>query len=249
MKKIDFGDFEITAREIIASVVILVIMLLCGLSISNKMDEYRMDRNEVYNKSLKIEDAELFQYGLRTDVGLAFVYGELKAVDTVTYPEIGGEYIYVKKVTERYTRHTRRVAHTRKVGKTTQTYYTTEVYWTWDTIDTEKKHAEKISFNGVEFDYEKINIPGSHYIDTVKESSHIRYKFYGTDTVFQGTIYTSMKNGTISDGSDFYENMTAQETYEHFLAGDFRLFFWVVWIILTGLLIFGFYYIDNRWLY
>ena len=29
---------------------------------------------------------------MRTNVGNAFVYGDLKAVDTVTYPEIGGEY-------------------------------------------------------------------------------------------------------------------------------------------------------------
>lgn len=249
MWRINFNDFEITAREIIASVVILAVMLLAGLSISNWMDEYRMDRNEVYNKSLKIEDAELFQYGLRTDAGLAFVYGELKAVDTVTYPEIGGEYLAVERVKERYTQHTRQVAHTRKVGKTMQTYYTTEVYWTWDRVDSETKHAEKISFNGVEFDYGKIDIPGSHYIDTIKESSHVRYKYYGVDTQFQGTIYTSMKNGTISDGSNFYENMTAQETYEALLASDFRPLFWIIWIILTGVLIFGFYYIDNRWLY
>lgn len=49
---------------------------------------------------------------MRTNAGNAFVYGDLKAVDTVTYPEIGGEYIYIEKVKERYTMHTRQVAHT-----------------------------------------------------------------------------------------------------------------------------------------
>lgn len=39
----------------------------------------------------------MFQYGKDTNVGNAFVYGDLKAVDTVTYPEIGGEYMYVEK--------------------------------------------------------------------------------------------------------------------------------------------------------
>ena len=53
----------------------------------------------------------MFQYGMDTNVGNAFVYGDLKAVDTVTYPEISGEYMYVEKVKERYTKHTRRVAH------------------------------------------------------------------------------------------------------------------------------------------
>lgn len=40
----------------------------------------------------------MFQYGMDTNVGNAFVYGDLKAVDTVTYPEIGGEYMYVEKL-------------------------------------------------------------------------------------------------------------------------------------------------------
>lgn len=65
----------------------------------------RIAKNEKYNKAVKIEDQELFEYGMRTDIGNAFVYGNLEAVDTVTYPEIGGKYMYVRKVEEHYTRH------------------------------------------------------------------------------------------------------------------------------------------------
>ena len=120
----DFGNFEITKREIIASVSIIAVMLLIGVLISSKISDWQISQNDKYNKAVKIQSADLFQYGMETNVGNAFVYGELKAVDTVTYPEIGGKYIYVKKVKEKYTRHTRRVAH--KSGK--RTYYTTETY-------------------------------------------------------------------------------------------------------------------------
>ena len=112
----DFGDFEITKREILASISIIAVMILIGVLISGKISEHQMDENEVYNKAVKIESTDLFQYGMDTNIGNAFVYGDLEAVDTVTYPEIGGEYMYVKKVKERYTEHTKQVAHTKTVN-------------------------------------------------------------------------------------------------------------------------------------
>ena len=85
---------EITKREALASVSIVAVMLLIGFLISGKIQNSIMDDNEQYNKAVKIENEELFQYGMDTNVGDAFVYGDLEAVDTVTYPEIGGEYIF-----------------------------------------------------------------------------------------------------------------------------------------------------------
>lgn len=93
----DFGDFEITKREILASISIIAMMLLIGFVISGRISNYILDRNEKYNKAIKIESSDLFEYGMRTNVGYAFVYGDLKAVDTVSYPEInGGVYVYRK---------------------------------------------------------------------------------------------------------------------------------------------------------
>lgn len=88
---------EITKREVLTSVSIVAVMLLIGFLISGKIQNSIMDNNERYNKAVKIEDEELFRYGMDTNVGDAFVYGDLEAVDTVTFPEIGGEYMYVKK--------------------------------------------------------------------------------------------------------------------------------------------------------
>lgn len=240
----NFGEFEITRREIIASISIITIMLLIGVLISSKISDWQINQNDKYNKAVKVESTDLFQYGMETNVGNAFVYGELKAVDTVTYPEIGGKYIYVKKVKEKYTRHTRRVAH--KSGN--RTYYTTETYWTWDYVGIESKKAKKINFCGIDFKCNKILLPDDEYIDTVKESNRIRYKYYGIGTEYKGTIFTLLKDKTISYKSVFYNNRNINETVEHLESDMPLILFRIGWILLTGLVVFGFYYLDNNWL-
>ena len=70
--RFNFGDFEITKREILASVSIIAVLLLIGFIISGKISDHLMDKNEKYNKAVKIEDQELFEYGMRTDIGNAF---------------------------------------------------------------------------------------------------------------------------------------------------------------------------------
>ena len=233
-KGFDFGNFEITKREILASISIIAVMILFGILISSKISEYQMDKNEIYNKAVKIESQEMFQYGMDTNVGNAFVYGDLKTVDTVTYPEIDGEYMYVEKVKEQYTMHTRQVAHTRTVNGKSQTYYTTETYWTWDRVGSEDIKCKEVSFCGVNFTSNKIDLPGTDYIDTIKESSHIRYKYYGVGTEYKGTIFTDLRDKTISDKTSFYNNSTIDETIER-LESDFPIIiFWIFWVILIG---------------
>lgn len=241
----DFGDFEITRREVLASVSIIAIMLLIGTLLSAKISNWQMDRNEKYNKAVKIENnTDLFQYGMDTNVGNAFVYGELKAIDTVTYPEIGGKNIYVEKVKEKYTKHTRHVAH--RSGD--HTYYTTETYWTWDYAGSDDKECKEISFCGVDFPIKKIDYPSPDYIQTIKESYYIRYKYYGTATKYKGTIFTVLKNKTIADGSSFYEDSKIPEVIDRLESGIWNVVFWIFWILLTGFAVFGFYYLDNKWL-
>lgn len=243
-----YNDVEITKREVIASISIIAIMLLIGVLISTKISERQMDKNEIYNKAIKVESSEMFEYGMRTNVGNAFVYGDLEAVDTVTYPEIGGEYMYVEKVEEHYNMHTRQVAHTRTVNGRTQTYYTTEVYWSWDWAGSEDVKCNEISFLGVTFTSNKIDLPSTHHIDTIKESSHVRFKYYGIDTKYTGTIFTNLKDGTIPDNTYFYNDMTIDETVNSLESKGGVVIFWISWIILIATVVFCFYYIDNRWL-
>ncbi len=244
----DFGIFEITKRELMASASIVAIMILIGMLIGGKISDYQMDQNEKYNKAVKIETQDLFEYGMRTNIGNAFAYGELMAVDTVTYPEIGGEYMYIEKVKERYTMHKRRVAHTRTVNGRSRTYYTTQTYWTWDRVGAEDRTCNEISFLGVVFATGKIEIPSSCYIDTIKESSHVRYKYYGVGTQFAGTIFTELRDGTITDRTPFYEALTIDEAMNLLEKDSMLIVFWIFWFAFMCIGLFGFYYIDNRWL-
>lgn len=48
-RSFDFGNFEITKREILVSVSIVAIMLLIGVLIAGKISDYQLDKNEKYN--------------------------------------------------------------------------------------------------------------------------------------------------------------------------------------------------------
>lgn len=246
-KGFDFGDFEITPREIIASISIIAVMILIGVLISSKISEAQMDRNEVYNKAVKIESTDLFQYGMDTNVGNAFVYGDLEAVDTVTYPEIGGNYMSVKKETEEYTRHTRTVYEYDDEGNVTGSHE--EVYYTWDNIRNEELSCNKVKFLGIEFNYGQIYQPYRNYIKTIYDDydNDIRYVYYGSGTKYTGTIFTDLRNKTISN-TKFYEGMNIEETVEYLESGGGEIIFWIFWILLTSGCVFGFFYIDNKWL-
>ena len=244
----DFGDFQITKREILASISIIAIMLLIGVLIAGKISDHDLDKNEMYRKAIKIDTQELFEYGMRTSAGNAFVYGELKAVDTVTYPELDQRYMYVEKVREQYTQHTRQVSHTEIVDGKTKTYYTTETYWTWDKTGSEAQKCKELTFLGHTFPSEKIELPQAEHIGTITESSHVRYNYYGVSPEFTGTIFTELKDGTISDNSSFYAGSSIAETSKYLESLTWIRIFWIFWIILTGLCVYGFYYIDNEWL-
>lgn len=243
----DFRDFTITKREIIASISIIAVMLIIGILISNKISECQIDQNEKYNKAAKIESTDLFKHGMDTNVGDAFVYGDLKAIDTVTYPEIGGEYMYIKKIKEEYTMHTRVVTYTDSDGNT---HTEIETYWTWDEVDRDYKKSNQLSFCGITFYSNKICIPYESHIKTNQTSYYVRYKYYGVSANYKGTLFSNLSNGTISDNSTFYENMNIKETTEYLenQSGAAIFIFWFFWIALIGVCVYAFFYIENDWL-
>lgn len=250
-----FGDFEITKREILASISIIAVMTLIGVLISGKILEHQMDQNEIYNKAVKIESTDLFQYGMDTNVGNAFVYGDLVAVDTVTYPEIGGEYMYVEKVEKRYERHEREVTKEDSDGNECTE---TEVYYEWDIENRDSKHVSEVQFCNIVFPYSKINLPSSNYIDTLYgdrvyswrsgEFVKVKFEYYGVGTKYTGTIFTNLKSHTILDNTKFYNNKNIEETVGYLESDGKEIIFWFFWILLTVGIVFWFYYLDNKWL-
>lgn len=246
IKKPSFNmdNFEITKREILGSIVIGAVLLIIGFMIHGGIVDRNMDKNEKYNKAVKIETSELFEYGMKTNVGNAFVYGDLETVDPVTYPEIDGEYMYVKKTKEKYTMHTRVVRY--KVGK--HWHSRTETYWTWDYAGHEDKTSKKVTFLGNEFDIGKFDMPSSSEICKIKESSRIRYVYSGVPAKHTGTIFTELKDGTIPDNNYLHEDKTIEATNESLQVNYEMGFFWCLWIVFSGLVIFGWFYLKNDWL-
>ena len=236
---------EITKREIIFSVCIVAIMIIIGIPINEKLTgDYARDRAE-YRKAISVSGQKEFEYGMRTSAGNAFVNGELAAVKPVSYKGVKGKYISIKKITEYYTKHTRKTTYTDSNG---QVHEKTEIYYSWDEIDREEKTCKKVSFLGNEFDIKKIDIPAGEYIDTI-QNGFTRYKYYGVQEKQKGTIYTTLKKGTIKNHSSFYASglKETREKLEH--VGKYSGYvFWTMWFIITGYVVCLFLHMENEWL-
>ncbi|RHT20988.1 hypothetical protein [Clostridium sp. AM33-3] len=235
---------EITKREIGASVTIVAVMMIIGFLVAGRIEAWQIKKNAEYYTALQITSPEQFQYGMDTSVGNAFVYGVLRAVDPVTYPEIGGAYLYAEKEEEHYNRHTRTVTETDSQGKT---HTRTEVYWTWDYYDSWNIYSQRINFLDVEMDYRKITRPSAQYIDTIQTSAHVRFNYYGAPAECEGTIYTDLRDGTISDNTQMLVNTGIEDAVKE-KTRSYTWMFWILWMILTGAAVYGFCYLDNDWL-
>lgn len=246
----------VTSREVLFSIVIISVMLVFGFMISSGISNSLMNDDQEYNTALQIDNnKDVFQHGMRTNIGNAFVYGKLKAIDTVSYNEIEGDFSYIKKVKEKYTRHTRTVTKTRINSKgKTETYTETEEYYTWDYVSEESKSSTKIDFIGVEFPYDTIHLPNEREIKTIyidgdwwHSSGDIRYVYYAAPAECKGTLYAVLKDNTISN-VHFYYDKNIEDTIESLESEWQIIVFWIFWILLIGGLVVGFYVIDNKWL-
>lgn len=246
---------EVTKREIIISIAIAAVMLTIGFFVYGKITDDQNDKNAEYQKAVHIEDNELFRYGMDTNIGNAFVYGDLRAIDTVTFNEIDGEYLHVEKIEERYERHERKVTETNSKGKKRTII---KVYYKWETENRESKHSENIMFRGIEFPYSKIPYSSDNHIKTINsdreyswksgEYVKVRFRYYGTPIKNTGTIYTKLSDGTISDNSRFFKDYTIEQALDSCTSGIGNVMFWALWIVLTVGAVVGFCYLDNRWL-
>ena len=88
-----------------------------------------------------------------------------------------------------------------------------------------------------------------YYVETIKESYYIRYKYYVVDTQHTGSMFINVKNNQHSD-FDFYKNQHYKDIVERKQGEGTGLLpvFWIPWIFLTGCAIFGFVYFDNHYL-
>ncbi|MEG1554181.1 MAG: hypothetical protein RR363_04085 [Rikenellaceae bacterium] len=266
---------EIKKREIIISVTIILLMIFVGILISSRLSNNIDEKNEIYYKSAKINSVDELLYGMKTNLGNSLVYGDIKVVDDVYLPELVGGYLYIEKSTERYTSHIKTVTHIDSEGLT---HKTTKTYHSWDLVGSYKTMSEKITLLGVEIASSKISFHddkllelnektvNSKYLDRIRGSyiykyarfpdfeGNIRHSFRIIPSEIRGSIFSKLEDNSInpvnSSQCEFYENKTNSEVIKDKESNKNipLIIFWIIWAILTGSIVIGFLYLDNRWI-
>lgn len=240
----DDWEWSLTLRELLLSIIIIAVFLIIGFFATDKITNWVSERNQVYLHAVEIDNPEIFDYSIRTEVGNAFVHGDLIAVDPVSVQN-KGPYLYIYRRTEKYTQHTRVIHHSD--GK--RSWTTTEIYWTWDYYGSAEWHCTKIKFCNKELDYGAIDLPGTQYLCTESTGYHLRDKYYIIPAKNTGVLFTTFKDKTLTHGSWFNVPNTKVAKEQCIDSGMGWYFgFWILWVALMMGSVGVFVYMDNQWL-
>lgn len=269
MKKIIFSnyDMEITLREVIASLAIIFVMIAIGFSIHSNIHDSILEKNERYSKAPIVTSLDLYDYVKKTSIGEVFTSFELEAAQPQKIAELEGEYLFIEKIKEHYTRHTKTVTKRDSKGKT---YTETKVYYSWDKVNTEIFKSSEVIFNEdvylidkfSRYDYFTVNLSelGTDYLKDnyykiknqyAYEDSNDRYYFCVSPKKITGSVFVNLINDEIQDNRvKLYTNVSPEELKSKHIENPIFMLtlFWVLWIAFTGALVAIFYFIDNRWL-
>lgn len=244
---------EIKPREILVSVIIALVMFAVGIAIHNAIQRRVTCTAEIYATATIIQDPEQFRYGMKTNFGNALLYGSVTSEESVTFDEIGGGFLCIRKVREDYVEHTRK--YTDKNGKKH-----TETYHSWDYISSQSRNVKNITFLDCDFLYSQIDMPMYRLNLTeagVRNKGNYIYRglstrYYYSVTVngITGTLFANLRNGTINNQSSLYGYKTPQQviTDKQGAGAWVAVVFLVLWIAGIGGVVYGFCYLKNRWL-
>lgn len=260
---------EITKREILFSVIIVIVMLLLGMFISDKIEDSLRQEEEKYYKALRVEENDMFDYARKTNVGNVLTFGSCEGISPVSLPELTNSYTLITKSTERYTEHIE--TETDEDGNTTTT-----VTYSWDSYGSNsREYVDKVHFMGSDFPISmfhfgsglRLSLNGntveskykskvsSNYLykgSTVFHSvGDLRYYYSYIPVEFNGTMFLKT-NGESSLGNSeaFYYGKNISEVLQGKSDGVGKnlLVFRIIWFIVIVASLAGFFYIDNRWL-
>ena len=249
--RLEFNSFSITVRELLISIIILVVFLLVGIGISSLIKSSALEEEEKYLKAYKLNnDNDMWNYITDTEIGSVLAAGTACIIDGVTMDGIEGNYWSMRKEIQKYTKHTEEVRHEREVGDRTEVYYTTETYWSWDTIDTHTITGTKFDFLGKEYNVGDFGIGNAkYYLTTTDAGYHLRYVYYVTPAAISGVLYTEILHGQYNH-SIWYANSSIDNVLNQ-KSADFILFdiiFWIIWIFFLCIVIVIYLYKDNEYL-
>lgn len=72
-----------------------------------------------------------------------------------------------------------------------------------------------------------------------------------TDLIYNlADCVTELKDNTISDGSTFIQTDTLDSAVDYMVSSSTAMIvgFWILWVAVIGAAVYGFCYLDNRWL-
>lgn len=240
---------EITKREILASLVIVFIMIGIGALIGVNIKDSIQKNNEMYSTALKIKDKSNYDYAIETEQGNIVTQGVISAIKPVKTNDLSGEFLYIKKITERYTQHTE--VYTDSNGKTK-----TRTYWSWDVISSDETQSEKIKLYNHTYDTQKFNLTSHSRREGEKFYTGFmnkRHFYYVIDKDIKGTFFAeagekglASKNGRhIEFSSGSIDDFMGSKVISGVVS---IVFFWIGWSVLTVLLVLGFVSLENNWL-
>lgn len=229
---------------VIACVIAAALMILIGLKIHGKIASNAAAKTDKYTSALQITTKTELEKALAGDGTYAFMYGTLEAADTVTLPELDGEYMYIKKSTQKYLFHVDSTMYPAIDGNGGITYrYVPSSHYSWDTISSKEYKCKNITFLGSTFPSDFVEELSPDYKGTSESEGDIRYKYYLVSTKHTGTVYTWIGDGSVAKNGDFYENKTIQEVLNKLVtptngfAEILQGLFWGVWICAIGLVV------------
>lgn len=256
---------EITKREIWVSLGIILVMLGIAIGLTFMVIDLSQERDEVYHKALKIESQEEVSHAYRSGAGLSFIQIQLDSNDSVTHPNLIGEYLYIHENVEKYTEHTRTVTDDEGNSHT-------ETYWTWDYYSSDTKMVDSVLFNEIEIPSDRLNFPSQSLQLTEETCKAERYNssyvnegggwFNGPrlrksySVVEAGGTYSTLvffDSGEIQPYGQKNFGLSLQSVEDLYKSYTGKTLLWLIlvwlgWLFVTVGLVVGFYYLDNHWL-
>lgn len=100
---LDFGTWELTLREALFALLLVGVLATIGFFVSSAIVRNVHSKQLVYRQAAQIENSSgEFKLALDTDVGYAFVEGDMDAVDTVQHEDLDGKWMSIVAKHQKY---------------------------------------------------------------------------------------------------------------------------------------------------
>lgn len=246
----------ITKKEVLVSIVIVAVMLFFGILISSRIEDIDMQQIKELKTAIRVDTNYAFDYGMKTNVGNTLAYGELTAIDAVSFPELAESFLYISRTEEKHTKHSRVISDGEK--KKTLTY------WRWDNTGRDVLISGYVLFLGKEMSTSCLHLPSAHSLrlsseatidrhnvrgNYIYKSKSVRYSYNYIPMRFKCTLHCNLENGSVGKSATVYKDQTIQNVVdEHVQSSEINtIVFWIGWVVIICLCVCGFYVMENRW--